>query len=166
MDQEGEQVAEGAQNLADVILRQDDGDLIKAEGLAREAIRIRDNLHTANNRGGGTHYLLLTRILQKQGKVGDETKELYERSLAISIRNEGPYGVITATGNIPISRFHYYRLAMTPCTISTKRTQLLLAKSYLEEGIRIATKIHDPTHPNRVSAASLFSDILNELSTV
>jgi hypothetical protein len=45
MDQEGQQVAKGAYNLADVIFRQDDGDLIKAKGLARESFRIRTQLN-------------------------------------------------------------------------------------------------------------------------
>jgi hypothetical protein len=37
IDQESEAVADGAYNLADVIFRQD-GDLIKAEELARESL--------------------------------------------------------------------------------------------------------------------------------
>jgi hypothetical protein len=81
-------VAQGANNLADVISRQDDGDLIKAEGLA--SIRIRDKLYGAYNSRVSVSCLLLSRILQKQGKLGDETKESFERSLAIFIRNEGP----------------------------------------------------------------------------
>jgi hypothetical protein len=40
MDQESEPVAEGAYNLANVILQQK-GNLIKAEELARESLRIR-----------------------------------------------------------------------------------------------------------------------------
>jgi tetratricopeptide (TPR) repeat protein len=83
MDQEGEIVADGAHNWADVIFQQDDGYLIKAEGLAREAIRIKDKLYGAHDSSGAVSYFLLAKILQKQGKLGDETKELFERSLAI-----------------------------------------------------------------------------------
>jgi hypothetical protein len=44
MDQGGKEVVEGAHNLADVILQQD-GDLIKAEKLARESLHIRCRLY-------------------------------------------------------------------------------------------------------------------------
>jgi hypothetical protein len=100
-----------------------------------------------------------------QGKYGDETKELFERSLAIYVMNEGPDGSNTAAGNIAIGRFHY-NLAKIQSVISIKRSQLLLAKPYAEEGVRIVRKIHNPTHVNSVSASSVLSDILRELSTV
>jgi G3E family GTPase len=44
VDQESEELAEGAYNFAD-ILRLQKGDLIKAERLARESLRIREALH-------------------------------------------------------------------------------------------------------------------------
>jgi hypothetical protein len=162
MDQEGEQVARGAYNLAEVIFRQDDGDLIKAEGLARESVRIQDQLYCAHDRKKGVNYLLLAKILLKQGEFGDETKELFERSLAIYVRNEGPDGVNTSCANIEIGRFHY-EFAMVQSTTSSKRAQLQLAKSYSEEAIRIESKIHNPSHPNSIGAASLWSYISNEL---
>jgi ATP/maltotriose-dependent transcriptional regulator MalT len=111
MDQEGEQVAPGAYNLANALFKQEDGDLIKAEGLAREAIRIRDKLYGTHGFRLGSSCQLLARILQTQGKFGDETKEKYERSLAIAVRNEGPDGANTAAVNIAIGQF-YYQLAM------------------------------------------------------
>jgi hypothetical protein len=165
MDQEGEEVAMGAYNLADVMCRQDDGDLIKGEKLARESLRIRTRLHGSNHHSIGRSCTLLARILMNQGKLGDETKELFERSLAIYVVNEGLDGPNTAVAKLVISQF-YYQHAMTQSTISIKRTQLVLAKSYAEEAVRIVTKIHNPTNPSSVSAASLLSDILRELSTV
>jgi tetratricopeptide (TPR) repeat protein len=165
MDQEGEIVARGAYNLADVISQQEDGDLIKAEGLAREAIRIRDKLYGAHNSRVSGKYLLLARILKNQGKYGHETKELYERSLAICVRDEGPDGANTAAANMEIGQFHY-KIAMTSSIVHTKRTQLLLAKSYIDEGVRIEIKIHSPTHPNRVAASSLLSEISRKLLKV
>jgi tetratricopeptide (TPR) repeat protein len=165
MDQEGEEVAKGAYNLADVIHRQDDGDLIKAEKLARESLRIRTRLYSSNDHLIGTSCMLLGRILMAQGKFGDETKELLKRSLDIDVMNEGLDGLNTAVGNISIGRF-YYKLAMIQSVISIKRTHLLLAKSYAEEATRIETKIHNPSHSNYVSAASLLSDILRELSII
>jgi hypothetical protein len=99
------------------------------------------------------------------GKLGDETMELFERSLANITRNEGSDGVNTAAASIIIGQF-YYQLAMTQSMISTKRSQLLLAKSYFKEETRIETKMHDPTHLARVAVASLLPDVLRELSIV
>jgi hypothetical protein len=165
MDQQGEEVAKGAGNLANVILRQDDGDLIKAEKLAREFLRIRTRLYGSKDHRLGPSWILLGRILMNQGKLGDETKELLERSLATFAVNEGLDEPNTALANTDISRF-YYKLAMIQSIVSIKRTQLLLAKSYAEEAIRIETKIHKPTHQNSVTAESVLSDILRELSIV
>jgi hypothetical protein len=166
-DQEGEIMARGAYNFADIISRQDDGDLIKAEGLAREALRIRDKLHGAHDSRGDVTYLLLAKILQKQGKLGGETNELFERSLAICGRDEGPDGVNTAGVHVDIGNFHY-QLAMTLSTSTrhTKRTQLLPAKSYSEKAEQILTKAHGPNHPNRVAVSSLLSAVLHELLKV
>jgi hypothetical protein len=50
MDQEGTEVAMGAYNLADVIRRQEERDLIKAEKLARESLLIRTRLYGTNDR--------------------------------------------------------------------------------------------------------------------
>jgi tetratricopeptide (TPR) repeat protein len=165
IDQEGERVAQGAHNWADVIFQQEDGDLIKAEGLAREAMRIRVQLHGAYDSGISVYYLLLAKILRKQGNFGDEAKELYERSLSILVRNEGPDGANTAFGNIAIGQY-IYEFALKQSIIDTKRTQLLQAKSYFDEAVRIETKIHSQTHINRVTAVSLLSYISIELSKV
>jgi tetratricopeptide (TPR) repeat protein len=165
INQQGEEVAKGANNLADVIPRQDDGDLKKAEELARESLRIRTRLYSSNDCKLGTGCMLLARILMNQVKYGDETKELLERSLAIFVVNEGPDGGNAAAVNIEIGQF-YYKLAMSQSVISIRKTQLLLAKSHEEEGVRIVRKTHNPTHPNYAVAVCILSDILRELSKV
>jgi hypothetical protein len=165
MDQEGEEVADGAFNLADVILRQDNGDLIKAEKLARESLRIRTRLHGSHYRTVGISGALLGRILLIQCRYGDETTEQFERSLAILVMNEGLDGPDTAVANTDMGNFHY-QLGMTQSEMSIKRAQLLLAKSYAEEGARIIRKLQNPTHPNTVSASLVLSNILRELSTI
>jgi ABC-type Mn2+/Zn2+ transport system ATPase subunit len=73
--------------------------------------------------------------------------------------------VNTAVLNKAIYRF-YYQFAMKQSILHMKRTQLQLVKSYLDEAIRIESKIFTPTHPNRVSTASKLTDILHELSNV
>jgi hypothetical protein len=162
MDQEGEEVAMGSHNLADVIHRQD-GDLLKAEKLAREALRIRSLIHSSDDDRIGVSCNLLAHILKSQGKLEDETKRLFERSLAIYIRSEGPGGVNTAmaTANVGL---YYYQLAEGQPTVDIKRKYFLISKSYIEEGFRIQTKILGPTHPNTVDAAYFLSSLVNELS--
>ena len=98
IDQESEVVVMGAYNLALVIYRQK-GDSIKAEELARESLRIRSLINDCNHHRVGRTCNFLASILMAQGQLGDETRGLYERFLSISIRNEGPDGPNTASGN-------------------------------------------------------------------
>jgi hypothetical protein len=97
MDQEGEESANSPYNLAEVIYQQN-GDMIKAEVLTREALYNRILIFGNDYRTVGTTCLLLARILKAQGKFGDETREIYDRSLAITIRDEGPNSGSTAIG--------------------------------------------------------------------
>jgi hypothetical protein len=124
MDQEGDEVVTGAYNFAEIIYQQDDGDLIIAEALARESLRIRTQLYGSNYDRVGMSCMLLALILQ------DQTKELLKRSLANFIRKEGPDGVNTAVLTRKVCEF-CYDLAMMQSLASTKRTQLLLAKSHI-----------------------------------
>jgi hypothetical protein len=158
IDQEGEEVAHGSYNLADVIYRQE-GDLLKAEKLARGALLIREKLYSGNE---GASCDLLARILQSQGKFEDETQGLFERSLAIFIRNEGPDGANTAVMSVNIG-LYYYQLAEGQPIVDTKRKYFLVSKSHVEEGFRIKTKIHGPTHPRTVQAAHYLSILTREL---
>jgi hypothetical protein len=160
IDQESEEMAVGAYNLANVIHRQE-GDLIKAEELARESLRIRTLAHGSNHSVDLCCNLLAT-ILEAQGKFGDETRESYERSLAISIRNEGPDGLNTAAGNFSIGAF-YHHLANIQPTVDLKFAQLLLAKSHFVEALRIRSKIYGPTHPSTAYVSSKLTTVLREL---
>jgi tetratricopeptide (TPR) repeat protein len=162
IDQESEAVAEGAFNLANVIYRQK-GDLIKAEELARESLRIRTLIYDSNDNTVDLSCGLLASILSVQGKLGDETRGLYERSLALSIRNEGPDGLDVATGNYNVGKF-YEKLAIKQSTVDATQMYLLLAKSHFTDAQRILLKIHGPTHPNTVDASSRLTDILRQLS--
>jgi hypothetical protein len=162
IDQDSEVVARGAYNLADVILRQE-GDLMKAEELARESLRIRILMNDGEYCRIDVSYGLLACIFQAQGNFGDETKELYERSWAITIRNVGPDGLNTAVGNFNIGTF-YHNSATKQSTVELGRTQLLLAKSHCVEAQRIWSKIYGPTHPNTFDVSTRLTDNLSELS--
>jgi hypothetical protein len=75
IDQESEAVADGAYNLADVIFRQD-GDLIKAEELARESLWILSLIYDSHHHRVGKACCLLANILMAQDQLGDETRGL------------------------------------------------------------------------------------------
>jgi tetratricopeptide (TPR) repeat protein len=164
--QDSEAVAMGAFNLANVIYIQE-GDFKKAEELSRDSIRIRTKLFGGHNFNLGITCRLLADILVAQKKFGDETRKLYERSLAISIGSDGPDGASVSSRNIDIGKF-YHQLAMTQSTSDTKRKQLLLAKSYLEEGMRIKSKILIPCHAveETILDSSLLSIVLSHLSSL
>jgi tetratricopeptide (TPR) repeat protein len=162
MDQESEEIATCAYNSANVIFKQN-GDLIKAEELAREALRIQTLIFGSDNNDLGISCDLLARILRAQSRLGDETRELSERALAIYAKNHGPDGLNTACGNDNVGDF-YYELAEMQPTIDSKRTQLLLAKSHFEEALRIYLMLYDPTHPNTIYTTSRLADIVRELS--
>jgi tetratricopeptide (TPR) repeat protein len=158
IDQDSELVAKGAYNLAYVILEQN-GDLMKAEELARESLRIRtlkDNINI------GCCLVLLARIMVVQGNLGDETRELHASSLACFIKNEGLDGINTANATINMGAF-YRNVAEIQPTIVSKRIQLLLAQSYYEEGLRIKSKIHGPSHPSTVYISSKLAEIIRAL---
>jgi tetratricopeptide (TPR) repeat protein len=164
IDQESEAVATGAFNLADVIYKQD-GDLIKAEELARESLRITSLINDSNHHTVGRAYSLLAGILREQGQLGDETRELYKRCLSIFIRNEGPDGPSTASGNYNFGRY-YHKLAVKQATVALMQKQLLLAKDYFEESHRINLMIYGHTNPGTVNTASELAAVLSELSRI
>jgi hypothetical protein len=162
--QESEEVAKGAYNLAKMIYRQK-GDLVKAEELARESFGIRTKIYGSDDQIVSLSCDLLADILGAQGKFGDETRGLYERSLAFSIRNDRPDGFNTAGGNYNVGCF-YHKLANIQHTVISKREQLLLAKSYFVEALRIRLKILGPTHPYTANVSSCLTTVLRELSQI
>jgi hypothetical protein len=162
IDQESEAVATGAYNLANVIYRQK-GDLIKAEELSRESLRIESLINDSNHYNVGRACSLLSSILMGQGQLGDETRGLNELYLANSIRNGGPDGVNTASGNFNLGIF-YCKLAEVQTTVDLKQKQLLLGKDYYEESHRIKSKIYGSTHPETINVTSRLAAISSELS--
>jgi tetratricopeptide (TPR) repeat protein len=106
LDQESIEVAKGYYDLANVICQQK-GDLVKAEMLVRESLRIRSQLHCHDHQMVGSCVILLAGILRSQGKLDYETKELFERSLTIYIKQCGPDGKNTAVANLNMG--NYYR---------------------------------------------------------
>jgi phage gp46-like protein len=102
--------------------------------------------------------ILLARILQSEKNFGNETKNLLEQALANFIKNEGVDGVNVAGGNCSMGQF-FLMVAMIQSTVDAKKTQLLLAKSYQSEALRIETKLYGPNHPNTISTKAQLSQI-------
>jgi hypothetical protein len=163
VDQEGEEVAEGHFNLGRVLSLQLNGDLVKAEMLARESLRIRARLYCSNHLYVGFSMGLLGGVLRRQGNVGDEVRELYERALAIKVKYDGPDGGNTAVSNLNLGYFHN-QVSQSNLSASKRKEHLSLSKSYFEEALRIYTKIFGPDHPDTIGAASHLSMISLELS--
>lgn len=160
INQNGEEIAMGAHNLVSVITKTN-GDLIKAEVLARESLRIRILIY-GDHRRVAISCDLLASILRAQGKLGDKTKKLYERSLVLFIKCDGANGPNAAAGNLNRGGFHH-RLAVMQHTIGAKRTELLLAKSYYDEGLRIYLEICGPTHPDTAFVQPRLSEVLSDI---
>jgi hypothetical protein len=144
LDQQSEAVARGYYDLANVIITQR-GDLVKAEKLVRESLRIRVQIKS-NSYLVGYSLGLLTDVLRFRSKLGSEMKEVLEQCLAIDIRNYGPDGANTAGdyGNIGI---YYRELADAEQTAETRKEFLRLSEIKIKEALRIYTKIYGPDDP-------------------
>jgi tetratricopeptide (TPR) repeat protein len=86
LDQQSEAVARGYYDLGNVINKQK-RDFLKAGMLVRESLRIRTSLYGAHHIQVSISASLLATLLQSQGKLGSETKELHERSFVSDIKN-------------------------------------------------------------------------------
>jgi hypothetical protein len=161
VDQDSEAMAEGYYNLGNVIVMQN-GDPVKAERLAREAHRIRIHLYGNNSVHIGPSASLLANSLRLHGKLGDETRELYDCFLARAIMNEGPDGISTAVGNFNLGLLHL-NLADRQLTGDKRKEHLCLAKPYVKEAIRISIKIHGSNHQHTIQYTSILLVIESKL---
>jgi tetratricopeptide (TPR) repeat protein len=162
LDQQSEAVAKGYYDLGNVIFQQK-GDLVKAEKLIRESLRIRTRLHGGDHTHVAVSASLLASILNTQGKLGIETKELHERCLAINIKNFGSEGINTAVSNNNLGSF-YHLQAEASQSVGIRKELLSLSFSKLKEALRIFSKLFGPDHPNTVHTSSQFSIVSHKLS--
>jgi hypothetical protein len=157
LDQQSEAVAKGYYDLRHVFYQQK-GDLVKSEKLVRESLRIRTHLYSNHVQVGitcGAH------ILQGQGELGIETKEPYERSLAINIKNSGSEGVNTAASNFNQGNFcHQQAEASQSAGICGKSIYHYRFPSLMKHYEYI---LFGPDHPNTVEASSQLSIITYKL---
>lgn len=157
------QVADGAANLADAILRaylenKKDVDIVKAEKLAREALVLREKWCGRESTDLCKFISLLANVLMAQKKLGDETKGLFERTSSICLHHEGPYGSGTAGGYCNLGQF-YNRCGDEQVTPAAKKEQYKLAKKNILNAVNIVKKINGPDHPNTIGIHSILGEV-------
>jgi tetratricopeptide (TPR) repeat protein len=152
LDQQSEAVARGYFNLGNVTYQQN-GELVKAEKLVRESLRIETRLYDDDH----------ANRVQAQGKLSSETKELHERCLAIDIKNFGPEGINTAASNGNLGEF-YHRQAEASRSAGTRKEHLLLSLSKFKEVLQIFTKILGHDNPRTIENSSQLSIVSHKLS--
>jgi hypothetical protein len=103
---------------------------------------------------------LLAGILQAQGNLGSETKEMHERCLAIYIKHCGSEGINIAVSNYTMGIFYHLR-AKGSQTAMIRKENLLLSESKYKESLRIYTKVLGPDNPRTIDALSLFLRIVS-----
>jgi hypothetical protein len=162
LNQQSEEVSKGYYFLAKAIDKRT-GDLVRAEMLARESLRIRSRLYSHDNECIGTCASLLSGILLAQGKVDHETKELIERTIAIYTKHCGVDGANTAFAYTILGNF-YYDKSEARATNLTKKKCLSLSIIQYKEALRIYTKLFGPNNPKTKGLSSSLRDILRELS--
>jgi hypothetical protein len=136
---------------------------VKAEMLTRETIRIYTRIYNNDHINMGLSCTLLARILLSQGKLGNETMELFERSLVNDTKCFGPFFINLTSSNFNFGIF-YHKLADTQQNAQKRKEYLSLSKSKFEEAVRIWTKIFGPDKPQTIEASYLLFIISLELS--
>jgi hypothetical protein len=152
-------VATSSHNFANVIYR-GKGDMIQAEGHARTALSIRDRIYGTNHHAAGASCHLLARILCAQKDLKDQTRVneirvLFERSLGISIRNEGPFGMNTATAYLSFGKY-YLKLVSA--------SSAKLGAGYCLKAIDIFTRMFGSDHSYTSKAKKQYGDLLRKIS--
>jgi hypothetical protein len=161
-DTESEDLANAAESLAAVISKlfdQNGGDGIEeAVVLARQAVHIKENIHGINHPSTASSLTTLCDILQLIGN-SEEVKGLLERCLAIDIKRGGDdcHNVAVSYKNLGI--FHH-EASFNSSSFDDRIEHLRLAVLYLNEGIRISTKIHGPLSPATLQFKSIRSEIM------
>jgi hypothetical protein len=136
---------------------------VKAEMLARESLRIKTKLYGYHHIHAGMGANLLASTLKSQGKLGNETRELFEHSLAVNVKNCGSDSDYSAVANFNLGNF-YNDLSNLQQSIGIRKDYLRLSKCKFIEALRIHTKNFGSNSPKALQASDNLSIILNALS--
>jgi hypothetical protein len=130
--------------------------------LARQAVRIKEQNHGINHPLTASSLSTLSDILRLLNGNDDELKDLLERCLAINIKREGIDGHNVAMYNFDLGRFHH-EVSMNMSSFGARIEQLHLAVSFLNEAIRIATKVYGPHHQITLQFEEKIAKIMESL---
>jgi tetratricopeptide (TPR) repeat protein len=182
LDQNSDEVSIGYYQLGKLIHAQN-GDLVKAERLARESLRIQYLIYGSNTPGVhvGNCMGLLANVLTSQGKRGSEPKELLERCLAIDIEYYGSNGANTAVAYMNLGEFYHksaseilllldgretYSNKYFHSTMETVINHFHLAEFNFKEALRIYAKIHGPKGSRVLTVASHIGSVKSSMEAI
>lgn len=167
VDTESEEVAQAAESLArinyELIVRNECGNLEKAESLCRKSLRIFERIYSHNTFPTAFALLTLSDILIEKGNHDDEIKDALQRVLAIFIKKFGTDADSVSSINYKLANFHVSLSNKLPPG-GARRQQHYIAQSYCEEAVRIKSKICGPNHPDRRQLSVTLLEIEKTLS--
>lgn len=150
-----EAVAQGYFNLANALNKQEK-DLVKAERLIRESLRMRKKLYANDHQYVGTSCALLATIMKTQGKLNLEMRDLMEHSIAIEIKHHGADNHNVGTAYYNLGSF-YFQFADAQQTPKVRKELLQLSIVKYKEVFRIYTMIFGPDHFETLEVLSMLS---------
>lgn len=118
----------------------------EGEFLARKALRIVEAIFDQDHINIGSSLNDLAKILHESGNLGEETKQLFKRSLSIYVNCEGSDGLLVLEANSNLGAFHVHRSEKSTDTVG-KQVELRCALHYFEEVLRISSAVHGRNHP-------------------
>ena len=118
----------------------------EGEFLARKALRIVQTVFDPDHINIGSSLDDLGKVLFLSGNLGEETKQLFKRTLSIYLKCEGCDGVLVMGANGILGSFHFQRSEKNTSAVG-KEVDLRSALHYYEEALRISSAVNGRDHP-------------------
>jgi hypothetical protein len=131
-----------AQNMTAAMVSFEEG-----ESLARKALDIIESVFDADHINIGSSLTDLAKVLHIAGKLEEETKQLYKRSLSIYLKCEGADGLLVMEANANLGTFYADRGELASLEV-VKKVEFLFSQVYYKEAIRISALVNGLNHPN------------------
>ena len=142
------EVARGAQQLAQIcyMTPQNLGianvSFEEGEYLARKALRVFEAVFDPFHINIGSSLNDLAKVLHESGNIGDETKCLYRRALAVYLICDGPDGHLVMEANANLGLLHYQR-GKADVEDTLRRIEYTFSSRYYREALRISCLTED-----------------------
>ena len=158
------EVARGAQQLAQICYSTPSNLGIVTVGyeegvlLARKALLIIERVFPPDHINVGSSINDLARVLLKSGCLGDETRDLFRRALAVYIVCDGADGLLVMEACENLGSLHFQRGSICVCTDQMK-IEFRFSDRYFNEALRISLIVfgqgHEATSQLRESLSSV-----------